>query len=101
MNPTEELTGLVRRLIETNAQRTQPDRDVIADWISDHPEMAGELVAALLRKLPDVMLPILQENLAVSLVPLIAWSEASRRVVGLDIRLSWCGKVICFSHVDL
>lgn len=76
------------------------DRSILADWITDHPEAASAVIAALLRSAPEIIQQILQENLTLT-VSHSAYHVKSGGTTLREVRLvvGWCGNRI--AHVDI
>lgn len=107
---SDELQSLLRDLAgpyyASPKGDTAPARNLLADWVQDHPAHAHTVVAELLRMMPEILAPILAEGLTMEGQALTRHvggpAEIQRAVTaGFRLTLRWHGLTVCQTEVQL
>lgn len=69
------------------------DRGILADWLTDNPQMTAEFVSHFIRHMPEVLLQVISTNLSLKLEEEVDYTTGARRPY-VRLTVMWAGSEI-------
>ena len=76
-------------------------RNLLADYLRDHPEHAGDVLECLFRQVPNVLGKLLQDGLTLSVYPRTEHLRNRAELMGWDLDVYWHEVLICQTFIAL